>query len=68
MLIMRQALGQGPMPRDIGALDAKDKSKGKDKGKGKGKPDIKMTCDYCRWVDHRKVRATPSSLHWTMGV
>ena len=35
VLITRQALGQGPMPMDIGALDVKGKGKAKGKGKGK---------------------------------
>ena len=48
VLITRQALGQGPMPLDIGALDAKGKGKGKGKnkykGKAKDKPDAEVTC------------------------
>ena len=50
MLITRQALGQGPMPMDMGALDVK----GKGKGKAKDKPDAEMTCYYCGKVGHRK--------------
>ena len=40
VLITQQELGQGPMPMDIGAVDAMGK------GKGKDKPDIEMTCYY----------------------
>ena len=62
VLITRQALGQGPVPMDIGALDAKGKGKGKgkskgknkDKGKAKDKPDAELTCYYCGKVGHRK--------------
>ena len=61
VLITRQALGQGPMPMDIGALDVKGKGKAKGKGKGKNKdkgkakekPDAEMTCYYCGKVGHR---------------
>ena len=62
VLITRQALGQGPTPMDIGALDVKGKGKAKGKGKGKNKdkgkandkPDAVMTCNYCGKVGHRK--------------
>ena len=43
-MITRQALGQGPAPMDIGAVDAKGKGKNKDKGKAKDMPDAEMTC------------------------
>ena len=49
-MITRQALGQGPMPIHIGALDAK----GKGKGMGKDKPDAEVTCYYCSKVGRRK--------------
>ena len=52
VLITRQALGQGPMPMDIGALDAKDKGKGK--GKAEDKPDAEVTYCNCNKVGHRK--------------
>ena len=62
VLITRQALGQGSMPMDIGALDVKGKGKAKGKGKGKNKdkgkamdkPDAEMTCYCCGKVGHRK--------------
>ena len=62
VLITRQALGQGPVPMDIGALDAKGKGKGKgkskgknkDKGKAKDKPDAELTCFCCGKLGHRK--------------
>ena len=62
MLITRQALGQGPVPMDIGALDTKgkgkdkgkSKGKNKDKGKTKDKPDAELTCYCCGKVGHRK--------------
>ena len=44
VLITRQTLGQGPLPMDIGALDAK----------GKGKPEMEVTCYFCRMVGHRQ--------------
>ena len=63
MLITRRALGQGPMPLDVGALDAKDKDrdrdrdrdkgKGKGKGKAKDKPDAEVTCCHCSKAVHR---------------
>ena len=62
VLIKRQALGQGPVPMDIGALGVKGKGKGKgknkgknkDKGKVKDKPDAEVTCCFCGKVSHRK--------------
>ena len=55
-LITRPALGQGPTPLDIGALDAKGKGKGKGKGKNKdkGKAEDKPDAHYCSKVAHRK--------------
>ena len=54
VLITRQALGQGSVLTDIGALDAKAKGKTRPKAKTKDKPDAEMTWYYCSKVGHRK--------------
>ena len=61
MLITRQALVQGLVPVDVGALNAKDK--GRIKGKGKEKPDAEVTCYHCSKVGYRRPTAGTGRQH-----